>query len=101
MTGSDLSETIRSLTALAGGIAGLWAILRMALRYQSDFTERYADRVERQDNRITALEAEITGLYRQVQECGQREARLRRALIEAGIEIPPDPGGEPPRKGEA
>lgn len=85
----DVEAVVRSLVALAGGLGGLWFILRMALRYQADFTDRYADRVARQDDRIDALEAEITGLYKQVQECGQREARLRHALIAAGIELPP------------
>lgn len=84
----DVEAIVRSLVALAGGLGGLWFILRMALRYQADFTDRYAERVERQDHRIDALEAEITGLHRQVQECGQREARLRRALIDAGIAVP-------------
>lgn len=90
MTSSDLEGLVRSLVALAGGIGGLWFILRMALRYQADFTDQYAERVRRQDDRITALEAELDGLYKRVQECGQREARLRMALIEAGIRVPPE-----------
>ena len=84
----NLDETTRAVIALGSGLGGLWFILRMALRYQADFTDRYAERLERQDARIDALEAEITGLHRQVLECGQREARLRRALIDAGIELP-------------
>lgn len=86
--GEHIDESIRAMVALAGGIGGLWAILRMALGYQRDFTDRYADRVQRQDDRIDALEAEIDGLHNQVVECGQREARLRLALIQAGIALP-------------
>lgn len=89
MTSDDIEAILRSTVALAGGIGGLWFILRMAVAYQRDFTDRYADRVGRQDDRIDALEAEIDGLHKQVIECGQREARLRLALIAAGIEVPP------------
>lgn len=88
MSGNDWETTVRSLAALATAVGGLWAVLRMALAYQRDFTDRYAVRVAHQDDRIDALEAEISGLYRQVQECGAREARLRHALLAAGIDIP-------------
>lgn len=87
MNGGDIEGLIRSLVALAGGIGGLWFILRMALKYQHDFTDQYADRVKLQDVRIDALEAEIVGLRHEVVECGQREARLRLALIQSGINI--------------
>jgi hypothetical protein len=93
------SEAIKSLVALAGGIAGLWFILRMALAYQRDFTDRYAERVHELDDRVDMLEAEaverdrrhdaqLSELRLQIVGCGQREARLRLALIEAGINIP-------------
>lgn len=89
MNSGDIEVIVRGVVALAGGLGGLFFILRMALSYQRDFTDAYADRVSRQDDRIDALEAEITGLHKQVQECGQREARLRLALIQAGIDVPP------------
>lgn len=91
MSGNDWETTVRSLAALATAVGGLWAVLRMALSYQRDFTDRYAVRVQHQDDRIDALEAEIDGLHKQVIECGQREARMRLALIAAGIEVPPSP----------
>lgn len=87
MSGGDIEGLVRSVVALAGGVGGLWFILRMALKYQHDFTDQYADRVKLQDVRIDALEAEIVGLRHEVVECGQREARLRLALIQAGIDI--------------
>ena len=89
MTAGDLDPIVRSIIALAGGLGGLWFILRMAVAYQRDFTDRYAERVARQDDRIDKLEAEITALHRQTQECAAREARLRLVLIRAGIEVPP------------
>ena len=87
MSSGDIEGAIRSIVALAGGIGGLWFILRMAIRYQHDFTDQYAARVQRQDARIDALEAEITGLHNEIAACGQREARLRLALIQSGINI--------------
>lgn len=88
---TDFEPIIRALITASTAIGGLWFILRMALTYQRDFTDRYAERVRHQDDRIDALEAEIEALHQMRAECHRENARMRLALIAAGIEVPPAP----------
>ncbi len=90
MSVEDADAILRSFVGVAGAVGGLFFILRMAVSYQRDFTDQYARRVQEQDDRIDDLETEIVQLRRQVNECGQREARLRYALIQAGVVLDPD-----------
>ncbi len=86
---NDLEPAIRAFLTAGTAVGGLWFILRMAITYQRDFTDRYADRVRHQDDRIAALEAEIDGLHKAREECHRENAQMRLALISAGITFPP------------
>ena len=86
---NDLEPAIRAFLTGTAAVGGLWFILRMALSYQRDFTDRYADRVRAQEDRLTALEAEIDGLHKAREECHRENAQMKLALISAGITLPP------------
>ena len=83
MATADLDAVIRSLVTLTATAGGVWVVVRLALHYQADFTDRYASRVDHLESRLDAAEAELVG-------CERRTDRLVSAMRKAGIDIPQD-----------
>lgn len=89
MGSAELDAAIRSLVTLSATAGGVFVVVRLALHYQADFTDRYASRVDHLENRLDAADAELAG-------CERRTDRLVAAMRTAGIDIPPDVW-DPPR----
>lgn len=83
MATADIEILVRSLVTLSATAAGVWVVVRLALHYQIDFTDRYASRVDHLEQRLAEAEAEV-------QSCERRTDRLIRAMRSAGIDIPDD-----------
>lgn len=85
-------------------MGGVWAVVKLALRFQKDFTDRYIIRNRELEGRVDELEAEqerqraacmeeIAVLRAATRRCERRENQLIRALAMAGINLPTDYDG--------
>lgn len=80
------------LTATATG-GGLWFVVRLIVRFQRDFTDRYAARIVEQDARIDTLEEEIEDLKLRLIACATERGALRAIVRQHGIEWEPSHWG--------
>lgn len=78
-----IDELIRSFVAIGATATGVWFVIRLALHYQTDFTEKYAARLIELETRITASELEVA-------ICEKRTEKLIQAMRSEGINIPLD-----------
>lgn len=92
MTSEAVDSLIRAAVTLSGTVGLVWFAVRLAIHYQTDFTERYQRRVAEQDERLDHLEAEVEDVRERLQQCHEREGILRLHLISSGIPIPPPAG---------
>jgi hypothetical protein len=74
---------------IAGGVSlgGMWIVVKLALRFQSDFTDRYIERNRSLEERICVLEAQEEKLREAMRLCEQREVQMMRVLASHGISI--------------
>jgi hypothetical protein len=79
------------VSTLTGG--GLWFVIRLVVRYQRDFTNRYANRIVEQENHIEAMRAERHNLVQELIACQTERGALRATIRQAGIVWNPEDYG--------
>jgi hypothetical protein len=73
--------------ACTGG--GVWFVVRLIVRFQRDFTDRYAARIVEQDAHIDRLESENDDLKRRLIGCATERGALRAVVRQHGLEWDP------------
>lgn len=86
----DLLGVLLTGTATGGG---LWFVIRLIVRFQRDFTDRYAARIAQQDARIDTLEAEVEDLKGRLVACATERGALRALVRQHGIQWDPTQWG--------
>jgi hypothetical protein len=79
------------VSTVTGG--GLWFVIRLVVRYQRDFTNRYALRIIEQEKYIEEMRAERHGLHRDLIACQSERGALRAMVRQAGIKWNPEDYG--------
>jgi hypothetical protein len=77
-------------TATGGG---LWFVVRLIVRFQRDFTDRYADRIIALEAKVEDLHEERELLRRQLVSCATERGALRAVVRQHGIQWNPDDWG--------
>lgn len=88
----DPLEWVRSVLiflTVGGGGAGLFKLVRL---FQRDFLGPYRSELDDVRKRVSALESEVEAAKRSESQAWNAVAVLRRALVMAGIVVPPLPG---------
>lgn len=69
---------------ITGGVTlgGVWAVVKLAVHFQQNFTDKYIVRNRELETRVETVE-------RKMRHCERRELQLIRALVQAGIALPP------------
>lgn len=93
-----LNAGVLLLTATATG-GGLWFVVKLIVRFQRDFTDRYSARITAQDARIELLERQVDALNRRLIRCAIERGALRAVVAQAGIEWRPEDWGVRPDEG--
>jgi len=59
---------------LTGGLTlgGVWIVLRLIIGFQRDFSDEYAARLQRQEQRIRELETEVSMLRERLRDAEDR-----------------------------
>jgi hypothetical protein len=70
-------------STITGG--GLWFVVRLIVRYQRDFTNRYALKIREQDKHIEILHEERRELTRRLIACQLERGALRATIRQAGL----------------
>ena len=64
-------------------VAGLFFVARIIIGFQKDLVASLSDRNKGLEERIDSLEEEV-------KQCDRRNALLVRAMLQAGIQVPPE-----------
>lgn len=91
---NSLSAGYVLISTAAGG--GLWFVVRLIVRFQRDFTDRYATRIVELEARISVLEKDKQTLSRQLIACATERGALRAVVRQSGIEWRPEDWGAIP-----
>lgn len=75
------------VSTVSGG--GLWFVIRLVIRYQRDFTNRYALRLSENDVYIKELQVERSELRRRLIACQSERGALRATIRQQGIDWDP------------
>lgn len=84
---SFLDPGILFAATATGG--GLWLVVRLVIRYQRDFTDRYAERLKQQDEQIATLRREVDDLKRRLISCHVERGAMLAVLRQNGIDWDP------------
>lgn len=87
---ADVEAAARLILTGGGTAAFLFAVVRLALKFQADFADKYAARNAELEARVDALEAELEVMRKVSRRCELRELVLMRWLAKHGVELPPD-----------
>lgn len=80
---TNLGPSVGPVTVVTSTAAGVWFVVRLVLRFQKDFTDRYAAEVHALDEVLAKLRKERSTMEGRIET-------LIRALRAHGIEVPDD-----------
>lgn len=89
----ELDVGILALAATMTG-GGLWFVARLVVKFQSDFTDRYARRIGELEGRIKRLEEEREELRRTLLAIATERGALRAIVRQHGINWHPEDWGD-------
>lgn len=94
-----IAQDVVGVGGLVGGVIVLWRMVvhssKAVERDAMHMEQRYKNRLDDQDEQIADLKAEAESCRMREAYLLEEQARLRVALIEAGIPVPPAPPRRP------